>query len=156
MTFCEKGTKLNLKVAQWFRIETSVNILRKWRYSVISTPISIVCTYLLACYLNGKPLHIYLLTFIFIFLTLGRWQPPYEPHTAPWEWTGSVAILEKYMEGQGRPVKYGQCWVFSAVTTSSMYSIKPNEIFSCLFVRVDSFKKLFIDLLYCHFLSQTT
>ena len=29
----------------------------------------------------------------------GRWQPPYEPHTAPWEWSGSVAILEKYMEG---------------------------------------------------------
>jgi len=49
----------------------------------------------------------------------GRWQPPYEPHTAPWEWSGSVAILEKYMEGQGRqPVKYGQCWVFSAVTTT--------------------------------------
>ena len=51
----------------------------------------------------------------------GRWQPPYEPHTAPWEWSGSVAILEKYMEGHGRPVKYGQCWVFSAVTTTSMY-----------------------------------
>ena len=60
-----------------------------------------------------------------ISLPIGRWQPPYEPHTAPWEWSGSVAILEKYMEGQGRqPVKYGQCWVFSAVTTTSTINIK--------------------------------
>ena len=62
---------------------------------------------------------------LIFFLFTGRWQPPYEPHTAPWEWSGSVAILEKYMEGQGRqPVKYGQCWVFSAVTTTSTINIK--------------------------------
>ena len=65
---------------------------------------------------------------LIFFLFTGRWQPPYEPHTAPWEWSGSVAILEKYMEGQGRqPVKYGQCWVFSAVTTTSTINIKNRE-----------------------------
>ena len=64
---------------------------------------------------------------LIFFLFTGRWQPPYEPHTAPWEWSGSVAILEKYMEGQGRqPVKYGQCWVFSAVTTTSTINIKTS------------------------------
>ena len=50
----------------------------------------------------------------------GRWQKPYDDGTAPWEWTGSVKILEEYMENQGRkPVKYGQCWVFSALTVTS-------------------------------------
>ena len=47
----------------------------------------------------------------------GRWQPPYDDGVSPWEWTGSVEILNKYME-TGRPVKYGQCWVFSAVVTT--------------------------------------
>ena len=49
----------------------------------------------------------------------GRWQPPYDLGTAPWEWSGSVAILEEYLQNEGKPVKYGQCWVFSAVTTTS-------------------------------------
>ena len=32
---------------------------------------------------------------------------------------GSVAILEEYMKNGGRtPVKYGQCWVFAAVSTT--------------------------------------
>ena len=39
------------------------------------------------------------LTFIFS-LSIGRWQPPYEPHTAPLEWSGSVAILEKLFNNQ--------------------------------------------------------
>ena len=50
----------------------------------------------------------------------GRWSKPYDDGTAPWEWTGSPKIIEEYMENKGRkPVKYGQCWVFSAVTVTS-------------------------------------
>ena len=50
----------------------------------------------------------------------GRWSEPYDDGTAPWEWTGSPKIIEEYMEKKGRrPVKYGQCWVFSAVTVTS-------------------------------------
>ena len=49
----------------------------------------------------------------------GRWEKPYDDGTAPWEWTGSVKIIEEYMEHRGRkPVKYGQCWVFSAVVVT--------------------------------------
>jgi transglutaminase 1 len=51
----------------------------------------------------------------------GRWQPPYDDGIAPWEWSGSAKILDKYMEGNGVPVKYGQCWVFSALTVTSKF-----------------------------------
>ena len=52
----------------------------------------------------------------------GRWQPPYDDGTKPWEWGGSVSILDKYMANPSKPVKYGQCWVFSAVTVTSKCS----------------------------------
>ena len=48
----------------------------------------------------------------------GRWAEPYDGGTSPWDWTGSVKIIEEYMDNNGRPVKYGQCWVFSAVTVT--------------------------------------
>ena len=49
----------------------------------------------------------------------GRWDGNYSDGTPPFEWTGSVAILEEYMKNGGQtPVKYGQCWVFSALTTT--------------------------------------
>lgn len=50
----------------------------------------------------------------------GRWDGEYDDGTAPAAWTGSVAILQQYLE-TGESVKYGQCWVFSAVVTTSMY-----------------------------------
>ncbi len=49
----------------------------------------------------------------------GRWSPPYDDGVSPWEWTGSVDILRLYLESNGdRPVKYGQCWVFSALVVT--------------------------------------
>ena len=45
-------------------------------------------------------------------LLQGRWDGFYTDGTPPFEWTGSVPILEEYMKNGGRsPVKYGQCWV---------------------------------------------
>ncbi|RWS01742.1 Hemocyte protein-glutamine gamma-glutamyltransferase-like protein [Dinothrombium tinctorium] len=35
----------------------------------------------------------------------------------PWSWTRSAPIIEQYIE-TGKPVKYGQCWVYSAVLTT--------------------------------------
>ncbi|WAR12903.1 TGM1-like protein [Mya arenaria] len=35
----------------------------------------------------------------------------------PWTWVGSVKILREYQK-TGVPVKFGQCWVFSCVTTT--------------------------------------
>ena len=49
----------------------------------------------------------------------GKWATPYDDGTSPWDWTGSVKIIEEYMATQGEvPVKYGQCWVYSAVVTT--------------------------------------
>ena len=43
--------------------------------------------------------------------------------TAPTDWTGSASILEQYVANRGRPVKYGQCWVFSGVVATSRLNL---------------------------------
>ncbi|XP_076069414.1 hemocyte protein-glutamine gamma-glutamyltransferase-like isoform X2 [Oratosquilla oratoria] len=48
----------------------------------------------------------------------GRWDGNYEDGIAPYKWTGSARILEEYLRSGYQPVKYGQCWVFSALTTT--------------------------------------
>lgn len=50
----------------------------------------------------------------------GRWDGEYSDGTAPYKWTGSVRILEEYVKNGYTPVKYGQCWVFSALVTTGM------------------------------------
>lgn len=47
----------------------------------------------------------------------GRWNGNYEDGTAPAAWTGSVPILEEYLD-TGTEVKYGQCWVFAGVVAT--------------------------------------
>ena len=53
---------------------------------------------------------------------MGRWDGEYGDGVAPYKWTGSVRILEEYIKNGYKPVKYGQCWVFSAVVTTSRKS----------------------------------
>ncbi|XP_052815832.1 hemocyte protein-glutamine gamma-glutamyltransferase-like isoform X1 [Mya arenaria] len=48
---------------------------------------------------------------------VGRWQEPYTGGTRPTTWVGSVAILNEFFRKK-KPVKYGQCWVFSGVLTT--------------------------------------
>ncbi|XP_051517923.1 protein-glutamine gamma-glutamyltransferase K [Myxocyprinus asiaticus] len=48
----------------------------------------------------------------------GNWSGKYEDGTAPTVWSGSSDILRQYHVNGGTPVRYGQCWVFSGVTTS--------------------------------------
>lgn len=48
----------------------------------------------------------------------GRWDGDYSEGTSPFAWTGSTAILEQYLSTGGNPVKYGQCWVYSAATVT--------------------------------------
>ncbi|XP_035824890.1 annulin [Aplysia californica] len=48
---------------------------------------------------------------------VGSWSGNYEGGRSPLSWTGSVAILESYWDSK-RPVRYGQCWVFSGLCTT--------------------------------------
>jgi hypothetical protein len=54
-------------------------------------------------------------------LLVGCWDGKFESGTAPHSWTGSVAIFEQYLKEGGRPVQYGQCWVFSAVVVTGEF-----------------------------------
>lgn len=48
----------------------------------------------------------------------GKWDGDYADGTSPHAWSGTSAIVSQYLATGGQPVKYGQCWVFSAVTVS--------------------------------------
>lgn len=53
----------------------------------------------------------------------GRWTSEYpDDCTKPTSWTGSVPIVKEYMETK-EPVKYGQCWVFSGLTTTLLRAV---------------------------------
>jgi len=45
---------------------------------------------------------------------MGNWSDDYEGGTPPTRWMGSQKILQQYYKTK-KPVKYGQCWVFSGV-----------------------------------------
>ncbi|KAK2155991.1 hypothetical protein LSH36_224g02007 [Paralvinella palmiformis] len=47
----------------------------------------------------------------------GNWSGNYNDGTAPSHWTGSAPILKQYFQTK-KPVCYGQCWVFSGVSTT--------------------------------------
>lgn len=53
----------------------------------------------------------------------GRWSQPYPKGTTePWAWIGSVSILQQYMKAD-KPVRFGQCWVFSGVVTTLLRAL---------------------------------
>ncbi|XP_055892689.1 hemocyte protein-glutamine gamma-glutamyltransferase-like isoform X1 [Biomphalaria glabrata] len=47
----------------------------------------------------------------------GNWSGDYRGGRSPLSWTGSAAILEEYWQTKC-PVKFGQCWVFSGLSTT--------------------------------------
>ncbi|XP_026168700.1 protein-glutamine gamma-glutamyltransferase K [Mastacembelus armatus] len=49
---------------------------------------------------------------------VGNWSGNYSDGVSPTAWSSSVEILKKYHSSNGTPVSYGQCWVFSGVTTT--------------------------------------
>lgn len=49
----------------------------------------------------------------------GRWSDKYpDDCTLPWKWTGSVPIIQEYHTNGNKPVRFGQCWVFSGLLTT--------------------------------------
>lgn len=49
---------------------------------------------------------------------VGNWSGDYSDGVSPSAWSSSVEILRKYHGSHGEPVSYGQCWVFSGITTT--------------------------------------
>lgn len=47
----------------------------------------------------------------------GNWSNNYSGGTAPTKWQGSMLILQQFWKTK-KPVKFGQCWVFSGVVTT--------------------------------------
>ncbi|XP_059138546.1 protein-glutamine gamma-glutamyltransferase K-like [Physella acuta] len=53
----------------------------------------------------------------------GRWTKKYPKGShVPWSWSGSVRILQEFMQ-HNKPVQFGQCWVFSGLVTSLLRAI---------------------------------
>lgn len=48
---------------------------------------------------------------------VGNWTGKYSGGTSPTVWGGSMSILQQYYKTK-KPVKYGQCWVFSGICTT--------------------------------------
>lgn len=54
-------------------------------------------------------------------LLVGRWDNDYSGGTSPTAWTGSQRIFQRFRAGG--PVRYGQCWVYGGLLTSSLRSL---------------------------------
>lgn len=52
----------------------------------------------------------------------GNWSGKYDGGVSPLSWNGSVKILKQFHDTK-KPVKYGQCWVFSGLLTTVLRSL---------------------------------
>ncbi|XP_050511341.1 hemocyte protein-glutamine gamma-glutamyltransferase [Diabrotica virgifera virgifera] len=78
-------------------------------------------------------------------ILVGRWDGQYEDGTAPSAWTGSVPILQQYLDTE-QPVSYGQCWVFSGVCTTIARALGiPSRVVSNLVSAHDANSTLTVD-----------
>jgi hypothetical protein len=50
-------------------------------------------------------------------IVVGNWKDDFRGGTAPTDWHGSSAIMQQFYRTK-KPVKFGQCWVFSGLTTT--------------------------------------
>lgn len=65
----------------------------------------------------------------------GNWSGDYTGGTSPTKWVGSVAMLKDYEDNNGTPVKFGQCWVFSGITTTGIFRKIIHTLFSPFLVK---------------------
>ncbi|XP_016981656.2 annulin-like [Drosophila rhopaloa] len=80
----------------------------------------------------------------------GKWSETndYSGGVAPFDWTGSMEILQKYYKNK-KPVKYAQCWVFGGVLATIARSLGiPTRIISCFNSAHDIKGSLTLDIIY--------
>ncbi|XP_048352849.1 protein-glutamine gamma-glutamyltransferase 5-like [Sphaerodactylus townsendi] len=79
----------------------------------------------------------------------GNWSEDYSGGVRPTEWSGSVAILRKWHRSGGRPVRYGQCWVFAGVMCTVMRCLGiPSRVVTNFNSGHDTDGNLIIDVFY--------
>jgi transglutaminase 1 len=79
---------------------------------------------------------------------VGRWDGEYDDGTSPSSWTGSVQVLQEFLDTQS-PVSYGQCWVFSGVVTTICRALGiPSRVVSNLVSAHDANASLTVDKYY--------
>ncbi|KAF5296194.1 hypothetical protein FQA39_LY12648 [Lamprigera yunnana] len=81
-------------------------------------------------------------------ILVGRWDGEYSDGTPPASWSGSVPILEEFLMSHDS-VSYGQCWVFSGVTTTICRALGiPSRVVSNLVSAHDANATLSVDKYY--------
>ncbi|XP_063366650.1 hemocyte protein-glutamine gamma-glutamyltransferase-like [Cydia amplana] len=87
---------------------------------------------------------------------IGNWSGDYEDGTAPFNWTGSVDIMEEYLRTKNS-VAYGQCWVFACVTTTVCRALGiPSRVVTNVVSAHDTDGSLSIDKYYNEAMDDTS
>lgn len=77
---------------------------------------------------------------------VGRYDGEYKDGVAPHAWTGSVAIMERYLTDGGRPVEYGQCWVYSGLVVTICRALGTDILYLITIFFINNFGT--VDVLY--------
>ncbi|XP_054154327.1 annulin-like [Oppia nitens] len=78
-------------------------------------------------------------------IVVGNWKEDFRGGTAPTDWHGSQAILSQFYKNK-RPVKYGQCWVFSGVCATVCRAIGiPCRVITCYQSAHDTHSSITVD-----------
>ena len=75
----------------------------------------------------------------------GRWGKNYDDGIYPMDWTSSLPLLKEYNK-TGKPVKYGQCYVFAGIVTTILRAIGiPTRSITTYGSAVDKNRNILID-----------
>ncbi|XP_034230748.1 annulin [Thrips palmi] len=76
---------------------------------------------------------------------MGNWTSEFEGGTPPTKWVGSMKILQTFHKTH-KPVKYGQCWVFSGVLGTLCRALGiPCRVITCYASAHDTQNSLTVD-----------
>ncbi|XP_055541423.1 annulin-like isoform X2 [Wyeomyia smithii] len=76
---------------------------------------------------------------------LGNWGVDFSGGTAPTKWVGSVEIMQQFYKKR-KPVKFGQCWVFSGVVSTIARAIGiPSRVVTTYSCAHDTQSSLTVD-----------